>query len=169
MSQASSDSNVNGPAGPPGLISTNPYDSASANAVNNRTQQVQREIVANSFTFDVSPKSPLLPPTNLVRKQPNNPEGIKKILTPQLQANNRFAGGRYGNKPEYGRNNKTAENTVFHQSIIDNEKLKRMDDFDREFNEDDDWARSDETFDYNKKLARYSILISYPSLNRPYT
>ena len=29
-----------------------------------------------------------------------------------------------------------------------------MDDFDRELN-DDDWARSDETFDYNKKIARY--------------
>ncbi len=37
-------------------------------------------------------------------------------------------------------------------SIIDNEKLKRMD-----FTEsaDDDWAKSDDNFDYNKKITRY--------------
>lgn len=39
-------------------------------------------------------------------------------------------------------------------SIIDNEKLRRMDLIDTR-EEDDDWTRSDETFDYNRKLARY--------------
>ncbi len=36
-------------------------------------------------------------------------------------------------------------------SIIDNEKLKRMDLIDTA---EDDWTKSDESFDYNKKLAR---------------
>jgi hypothetical protein len=39
----------------------------------------------------------------------------------------------------------------FQHSIIDNEKLKRMDYI--ETNEDD-WAKNDDNFDYNKKLAR---------------
>ena len=100
----------------------------------------------------MSPKSPLIPQhTALIRKSITSESGLKK-LTPQIHSNHRNA-GRYVNsgKNEY-RNNKV-DNAVFQQSIIDNEKLKRMDDFDRELN-DDDWARSDETFDYNKKIAR---------------
>ena len=38
--------------------------------------------------------------------------------------------------------------------IIDRDKLKRLDDI--ECN-DDDWAKSDETFDYNKKIDRFSF------------
>ena len=70
-----------------------------------------------------------------IRKPINSDSGIKK-LAPQLQLNNKI-GGRYVNnsKPDY-RNSKN-ENAVFQQSIIDNEKLKRMDDFDRELNDDD--------------------------------
>ena len=147
--QPTSDGNVN-VSGPPGLVSANNIDTAAAIAVN-RAQQIQREIAANQFKFDVSPKSPLVPHTNLIRKPITSEGGLKKSLTPQLQPNR--PGGRFGNsgKNEY-RNNKV-DNTVFQQSIIDNEKLKRMDDFDRDLN-DDDWARSDETFDYNKKIAR---------------
>jgi hypothetical protein len=73
-------------------------------------------------------------------------------LTPQLQSNNR-TGGRYVTSGKNDFRNNKVDNAAFQQSIIDNEKLKRMDDFDRELN-DDDWARSDETFDYNKKIAR---------------
>ena len=40
---------------------------------------------------------------------------------------------------------------MFHQSIIDNEKLKRMDYI--ETNEDD-WTKNDDDFDYSKKLNR---------------
>ena len=100
----------------------------------------------------MSAKSPLIPQhTALIRKSITSESGVKK-LNPQLQPNNRIS-GRFtnGGKNDY-RNNKV-DNAVFQQSIIDNEKLKRMDDFDRELNEDD-WARSDETFDYNKKIAR---------------
>ena len=117
----------------------------------NRAQQIQREIAANQFKFDVSPKSPLVPHTNLIRKPITSEGSLKKSLTPQLQPNR--AGGRFGNSGKNDYRNNKVDNTVFQQSIIDNEKLKRMDDFDRELNEDD-WARSDETFDYNKKIAR---------------
>ena len=142
--------NTNGPTVPSGHINTISNEPAAAIAVN-RVQPIQREIPINQFKFDVSPKSPLIPQhTALIRKSITSESGLKK-LTPQLQSNRQ--GGRYANpgKNEY-RNNK-ADNVVFQQSIIDNEKLKRMDDFDRELN-DDDWARSDETFDYNKKIAR---------------
>jgi hypothetical protein len=40
---------------------------------------------------------------------------------------------------------------VFQASIIDRDKLRRMDDIDIN---DDDWTRSDDTFDYNKKIDR---------------
>ncbi|CAB4055127.1 unnamed protein product [Lepeophtheirus salmonis] len=40
---------------------------------------------------------------------------------------------------------------LFHNSIIDDEKLRRMDDI--ETNNDDDWTRGDDAFDYNKKLT----------------
>lgn len=40
---------------------------------------------------------------------------------------------------------------VFQGSIIDQEKLSRMDDLE---SCNDDWTRSDDDFDYNKKLAR---------------
>ena len=153
INQTTSDgnTNINGPPGPPGLVPTNANDPAAAIAVN-RAQQIQREISANQFKFDVSPKSPLIPQhTNLIRKPITSESGLKK-LTPQLQPNNR-AGGRYANNGKNDYRNNKVDNAVFQQSIIDNEKLKRMDDFDRELN-DDDWARSDETFDYNKKIAR---------------
>ena len=39
----------------------------------------------------------------------------------------------------------------FQASIIDRDKLRRMDDIDAD---DDDWTRSDDTFDYNKKIDR---------------
>ena len=38
------------------------------------------------------------------------------------------------------------------QQIIDVEKLKRLDELD---NAESDWTKSDDTFDYNKKIARY--------------
>jgi len=40
----------------------------------------------------------------------------------------------------------------FQASIIDRDKLRRMDDIDAN---EDDWTRSDETFDYNKKIDRF--------------
>ena len=146
--------NLNGPPITTGHLPNNSNDSAATIAVN-RVQPIPRDIPSNQFKFDVSPNSALIPQhTTLIRKPINSDSGIKK-LTPQLQLNNKI-GGRYVNnsKPDY-RNSKN-ENAVFQQSIIDNEKLKRMDDFDRELN-DDDWARSDETFDYNKKIARYVL------------
>lgn len=56
------------------------------------------------------------------------------------------------NKPSHQPQNRPREN-LFQGSIIDNEKLKRMDDID--CSTDDDWARKDESFDYNKKIDRY--------------
>jgi len=142
--------NFNGPPVPSGLISTHANDPAAAIAVN-RVQPIQRDITSNQFKFDVSPKSPLIPQhTALIRKSITSESGLKK-LTPQLQSNNR-SGGRYVNSGKNDYRSNKVDNAVFQQSIIDNEKLKRMDDFDRELN-DDDWARSDETFDYNKKIA----------------
>lgn len=41
--------------------------------------------------------------------------------------------------------------TLFQGSIIDSEKLKRMDDID---SNDDDWTRTDDSFDYNKRIER---------------
>jgi hypothetical protein len=40
---------------------------------------------------------------------------------------------------------------LFQGSIIDSEKLKRMDDID---SNDDDWTRKDDSFDYNKRIDR---------------
>ena len=115
-------------------------------------QPLQRDIPSNQFKFDVSPNAALIPQhTALIRKPISSEPGLKK-LTPQLPSANR-TGGRYVNSGKNDFRNNKVDNAVFQQSIIDNEKLKRMDDFDRELN-DDDWARSDETFDYNKKIAR---------------
>lgn len=55
------------------------------------------------------------------------------------------------NKPTHPPQSRPREK-VFQGSIIDNEKLKRMDDID---STDDDWTKRDESFDYNKKIARY--------------
>ena len=144
--------NLNGPPVTSGHIPNNTNDSAAAIAVN-RVQPIPRDISTNQFKFDVSPNSSLIPQhTTLIRKPINSESGVKK-LTPQVPTNNRI-GGRYVNSGKADFRNNKNDNAVFQQSIIDNEKLKRMDDFDRELN-DDDWARSDETFDYNKKIARY--------------
>ena len=43
------------------------------------------------------------------------------------------------------------DNPMFQQSIIDNEKLKRMDYIETNA---DDWTKNDDNFDYNKKLKR---------------
>lgn len=62
---------------------------------------------------------------------------------------NRGVGGS-GSSGGHHHHHSTAK-PLFQTSIIDNEKLRRMDYI--EANEDD-WTRSDDNFDYNKKLAR---------------
>ena len=56
---------------------------------------------------------------------------------------NRFDGRGRGRSPHH--------ESMHQASIIDNEKLRRMDYIE---SNDDDWTKSDDNFDYNKKLAR---------------
>ena len=109
---------------------------------------------SGNLKFDVGVNSPLLQQQQQQHQQQQQ----------QQQSGTSFGGsGRKAsapqrsqavlvNKPSHQPQNRPREN-LFQGSIIDNEKLKRMDDID--CSTDDDWARKDESFDYNKKIDRY--------------
>ncbi len=97
---------------------------------NNRTRNLPQ--AGAPLKFDVGVNSPLLQgvsfPGRKVSAQRSQPVLVNKA-------------------PQSSR----GRDAIFQGSIIDNEKLKRMDDID---SNDDDWARKDESFDYNKRIAR---------------
>ena len=95
-----------------------------------------------SLKFDVGVNSPLL------QQSGGTPFSGSRKSTPQ-----RSQQAVLVNKPSHQPPNNRPRENLFQGSIIDNEKLKRMDDID---STDDDWTRKDESFDYNKKIDRYN-------------
>lgn len=93
---------------------------------------------AGSLKFDVGVNSPLLQQgAPFIGRKTSSSSATSSSQRSQLVNKNPSAA-------------RPREN-LFHGSIIDSEKLKRMDDID---SNDDDWTRTDDTFDYNKKLDR---------------
>ena len=99
---------------------------------------------SHSLKFDVGVNSPLLaqgaPAAYLGRKStPQRSQLVNKTSQPN-------------------QNSSRPRDNLFQGSIIDSEKLKRMDDID---SNDDDWTRRDDSFDYNKRIDRYVLDISF--------
>ena len=105
---------------------------------------------STNLKFDVGVNSPLLQQQQHEKQQSGTSSysagSGRKTSAPQRSQ------AVLVNKPSHQPQNRPREN-LFQGSIIDNEKLKRMDDID--CSTDDDWARKDESFDYNKKIDRY--------------
>ena len=127
---------------------------------NNATQD-QKEVVdkGNNLAFEGNRNRPLPDSGSLKFDVGVNSPLLQQSVTPN------FSGGRKTtpqrsqsavlvNKPTHqpsSNNSRQHRENLFQGSIIDNEKLKRMDDID---STDDDWTRKDESFDYNKKIDR---------------
>ena len=86
--------------------------------------------------FDVGVNSPLLQ------------QGGAPFIGRKISASQR---GQLVNKNSAASTASRPRENLFQGTIIDSEKLKRMDDID---SNDDDWTRRDEAFDYNKKIDR---------------
>ena len=91
---------------------------------------------AGGLKFDVGVNSPLLQ------------QGAPFIGRKHSAASQR---GQLVNKNSSASSAARPRENLFQGTIIDSEKLKRMDDID---SNDDDWTRRDEAFDYNKKIDR---------------
>ena len=88
----------------------------------------------SSLKFDVGVNSPLL--------QQGAPYLGRKSTPQRSQLVNKTSQPPQSSRPR---------DNLFQGSIIDSEKLKRMDDID---SNDDDWTRRDDSFDYNKRIDR---------------
>ena len=89
---------------------------------------------SSSLKFDVGVNSPLL--------QQGAPYLGRKSTPQRSQLVNKTSQPPQSSRPR---------DNLFQGSIIDSEKLKRMDDID---SNDDDWTRRDDSFDYNKRIDR---------------
>ena len=104
---------------------------------------------SGGLKFDVGVNSPLL-------QQGSAPfKGRKTSSTQRNQHLNKNAPSSApvasSNSNNAGGSNARGRENLFQGTIIDSEKLKRMDDID---SNDDDWTRKDDSFDYNKRIDR---------------
>ncbi len=86
-------------------------------------------------------------------------EGSLVKPSSSLHGNKKASASQSDRRNANQRGNRGNRDALFQTSIIDNEKLKQMDDFD---NADNDWTKSDDNFDYNKQLRRYFNNSSIP-------
>ena len=111
-----------------------PDKSSSYDTRNNRNHSAVEAGSTNSLKFDVGVNSPLLA---------QGAPYLGRKSTPQRS--------QLVNKTSQPSQNSRPRDNLFQGSIIDSEKLKRMDDID---SNDDDWTRRDDSFDYNKRIDR---------------
>ena len=97
--------------------------------------------VSSTFKFDVTTK-PGQGNISALRKSASTSNADLDRNTKRPYSTEQQQRGRQRNFPGSG---------PFQQQIIDAEKLKRLDELD---NAESDWTKSDDTFDYNKKIAR---------------
>ncbi len=90
------------------------------------------------------PSKPVFPPPPPIM-MPMSKEGRRGGMMPSR------AGGGMSNGVNQRGAGASSSSSVAPVAIIDREKLRRMDVIDTT---EDDWAKTDDTFDYNKKLAR---------------